>query len=698
MGSIRRKTYTKPLPDGAELFARKGETFARWKDGRGKTKTAPATTAADGSPRIVSTSRKWLAKYRNGDGLVVEVPTDCTDKTAAEQVLRELERQAERIRAGYATTAEVKAVDHQRTPIAAHFGAFVDHRKARGRCARPQETLSQLQRVADACGFSTLREVDGDAFERWLSEHGEAGMSAGRRNKYRGTWVAFCNWCIRTGRLLTNPLVTVGKADEAADCRRQRRAMTETELVQLLGVARRRPLLDTMTVRRGKNAGKPVANLRPETVARLELLGWERALTYKTLLLTGLRKGELTTLAVGQLDLDANPPYLTLDAADEKNREGNSIPLRSDLAADLRQWLNYKAKARQDAANNAQTVPFDSKHLEPTERVTLHSGDWTGLPADTLVFDVPTGLVRILDRDLVAAGIARRVKVDGKWKIDKRDERGRTIDVHALRHSFGTHLSKAGVQPRTAQAAMRHSSIDLTMNTYTDPRLLDVAGAVELLPSLPLDAGDSQSELTTAKATGTDGREASPLLPPMLPLNPENRGKLPSIPDNSTDENEPAKKRENPCISLEKQGSSGVSRKWAMSDLNQRLPPCKGGSTENEGVSTQGLMATLAAASPYASPCGAENVHAGDAESRQDDEGEGDAGKLVDLPLPDLERLADELRGVLSADDCRRLGELLTTATDAGAQVGTAAAGAAHRPGVAGGGSCQCPPKGSFLE
>jgi hypothetical protein len=61
---------------------------------------------------------------------------------------------------------------------------------------------------------------------------------------------------------------------------------------------------------------------------------------------------------------------------------------------------------------------------------------------------------------------------------------GHIVDNHALRHTFGTHLSRAGVPPRTAQAAMRHSSIDLTMNIYTDPTLLDVAGAVEALPEL----------------------------------------------------------------------------------------------------------------------------------------------------------------------------------------------------------------------
>jgi hypothetical protein len=46
------------------------------------------------------------------------------------------------------------------------------------------------------------------------------------------------------------------------------------------------------------------------------------------------------------------------------------------------------------------------------------------------LFTVPKGLLRILNRDLKAAGIA------------KVDERGRTLDVHALRTTFGTLLSK----------------------------------------------------------------------------------------------------------------------------------------------------------------------------------------------------------------------------------------------------------------
>jgi integrase len=70
------------------------------------------------------------------------------------------------------------------------------------------------------------------------------------------------------------------------------------------------------------------------------------------------------------------------------------------------------------------------------------------------------------------------------------------VDVHALRHTFGTHLSKNGVPPRTAQAAMRHSSLDLTMNVYTDPSLLDVPGAAVIRGQVDLRCHDAYNRDT----------------------------------------------------------------------------------------------------------------------------------------------------------------------------------------------------------
>ena len=71
---------------------------------------------------------------------------------------------------------------------------------------------------------------------------------------------------------------------------------------------------------------------------------------------------------------------------------------------------------------------------------------------------------------------------------------------------------------------MRDSDIGLTMNTYTDPRLLDVAGALNALPELPLDDSDKAER---QKATGTDDRT----LVPMLVQNAGKRCTTRTIPD-----------------------------------------------------------------------------------------------------------------------------------------------------------------------
>jgi len=326
--------------------------------------------------------------------------------------------------------------------------------------------------------------------------------------------------------LLSNPFSNVAKADENLDPRRRRRALTEDELHRLLEVARRRPLLDAMTVRRGKHKGEAVAKLGDVTRRRLEKLGWERALIYKTLVLTGLRKSELASLTVGQLVLHGPTPHLVRNAADEKNRKGSTIPLRADLAADLRQWV---AEKPQKARGNTLAGALDSTHSEttnshqadvsgPGREVCLQLSAIAAVATHTPLFTVPAGLVRILDRDLVAAGIARRVEISpNKWKIEKLDERGRTVDVHALRHTFGTLLSKSGVAPRTAQAAMRHADVNLTMNVYTDPKLLDLAAAVETLPALPLgpevrQSARAQNSLSPNGAEYSSGASLAPTL------------------------------------------------------------------------------------------------------------------------------------------------------------------------------------------
>jgi Phage integrase family len=205
----------------------------------------------------------------------------------------------------------------------------------------------------------------------------------------------------------------------------------------------------------------------PTFLEELDRRGFERCLIYKLAVLTGLRRGEIESLTFDHLHFTGAMAFVSMKAKDTKNREAIDIPLRADIADELRQWVDIKNRSQVAGSLRSESRVAGSEKL----------------------FSVPRSLIRCLDRDLAAAEIA------------KVDDRGRTVDVHALRHTFGTLLSKGGVAPRTAQQAMRHSDIRLTMKTYTDPRLLDVAGAVEALPLLKL---ESITATTNLKRTGTD--------------------------------------------------------------------------------------------------------------------------------------------------------------------------------------------------
>ncbi len=189
-----------------------------------------------------------------------------------------------------------------------------------------------------------------------------------------------------------------------------------------------------------------------------------RGLVYRAAMLTGLRWSELAALEWRDLDLDDERPSLTLRAGTTKSRRGDTLPINPELAALLR----------------AERKPDDS----PTDRVLR----------------VPR--LDTFRRDCVRAGIPGFV-----WNAEKGralqipDDRGRTLDFHALRTTYVSWLSAAGVAPRTAQMLARHTDIRLTMRSYTDPRLLDGHAAVESLPDLQPD----QPTTETAKATGTNG-------------------------------------------------------------------------------------------------------------------------------------------------------------------------------------------------
>jgi hypothetical protein len=65
VGSVFRKSVTRPVPKGAEIITRDGEHYAKWKPAKGRTKTARVTTGKNGSLRIIDESATFVAKFRD---------------------------------------------------------------------------------------------------------------------------------------------------------------------------------------------------------------------------------------------------------------------------------------------------------------------------------------------------------------------------------------------------------------------------------------------------------------------------------------------------------------------------------------------------------------------------------------------------------------------------------------------------------
>jgi hypothetical protein len=79
------------------------------------------------------------------------------------------------------------------------------------------------------------------------------------------------------------------------------------------------------------------------------------------------------------------------------------------------------------------------------------------LPVGAPLLDVPGGMVKRFNHDLVAAGIAVPIRDGGKWRTDKEDAMGRVLDVHCLRTTFNSLLAAARVPLTTRRILMRHA-------------------------------------------------------------------------------------------------------------------------------------------------------------------------------------------------------------------------------------------------
>jgi len=366
--------------------------------------------------------RKWYGRYNDADGVERRVPL-CEDKAAAQTMLADLVRKVDRVRAGLVDPAE----EHLDRSVQEHLADYRASLEVKARDEKHvRDTVRTIRRITTACRFHVLAELQrgNDQFEQYLAVRMEAGRSHRTINADLVAVRSFCRWLISRQRMHLDPTSGLERLNVDEDRRRQRRALTEDESRKLLQA--------TLASKRDFRG----------------LSGPDRALLYLVAQRTGLRRKELVSLTTKSFDFSIEPAAVALEAASSKHRKVDVLPLTTDVAAAVRDYLLGKAA-------DAQLWP----------------GAWWRRAAE------------MLRCDLAEAG------------IEPVDAEGRVLDFHGQRTTFITSLARAGVTPALAQRLARHSDINLTLGTYTRLHIGDLAGAVDKLPDLSNSKVVSSSQL-----------------------------------------------------------------------------------------------------------------------------------------------------------------------------------------------------------
>lgn len=352
---------------------------------------------------------KWRIRYFR-DGKAVHAETGYTDKgrteERAKEHLRELEHEAHLAAVGV-PVAKKKPLPELVTMWLTEMAASGGKQQMP---AAPQHVENMRTKVAwwiKALKLTTPGDVNrAEVVSKALA----LPVSKGTQEVYIQALKTFLGWCVRNQFLAFNPLSGHRKQAEAPTFKR--RALTVEEALRLLAFTPGR-----------------------------------RSLVYKGALLTGMRRGELDALTVGDVDWAAGK--ISLKAQFAKNRKAAEFYLP---AAYLDELFAFSAGKRM----------ADS----------LYEGISQSQSAKTL------------QRDLKRAGIPYET-ADGR------------IDFHSLRVTFLTWVNELGEDVKTVQELGRHADPRMTFGIYTkarEARLRDVvtrAGSrlLETFSDIPGHAG-----------------------------------------------------------------------------------------------------------------------------------------------------------------------------------------------------------------
>jgi len=372
----------------------------------------------------------------------------CKDRAATEALARKLEADAMLRREGVIDTRAEKLALSESAPLEDHIAAFEATLRAKGGTEEHvRRTLTFIRNLAAACQFERLTDLDAARVSAHVGDLKRQGMGARSINARLTAFKSLTVWLWKIERLRTDPMKQVAKLNGRTDRRHQRRALADDEVARLIRTAKKGPVVWGMA-------------------------GPDRAMLYRVAVETGLRAGELASLTPYSFDLaDPDEASVKVAAAYSKHRRDDVVPLRPDLTHAVGTYIAAR-------------------------------------PTRGLLFQVPHRTAEMLTTDLRRARAWWiRETPDRTERRDRRrssflatrDDSGRVVDFHALRHTFITRLARSGIAPAVAKSLARHSTIVLTMDHYTHTLIEDERAALGRLPAIEA----PRANVAALAATGT---------------------------------------------------------------------------------------------------------------------------------------------------------------------------------------------------
>jgi len=372
----------------------------------------------------------------------------CKDRAATDALARKLETDAMLRREGIIDTRAEKLSHWESLPIEDHLLGFASALEGKGVTAKHLDTtLHYIRDLNAACRFEKPTDFDPVSVSAHVADLKRRGAGACSINARLTALKSFTRWLFRTERMRTDPMMQVPKLNIRVDRRHERRALSDEEVARLIDAADRGPALRRLS-------------------------GPDRAMLYRLAVETGLRAAELASLTVASLNLkDPRAATVTLEAAYSKHRRQDVVPLRPELAHALAAYVAGRAAAARLFAMSDKTSAMLAADLRRAQAWWIRETS---------------------DRE------ERRVRRQSSF-LAVRDDAGRVVDFHALRHTFITRLARSGVAPAVAKSLARHSTIVLTMDHYTHTLIEDERAALDRLPAIRLGA-PSPAALAAASA------------------------------------------------------------------------------------------------------------------------------------------------------------------------------------------------------